>query len=409
MERTILHVDMDAFYAAVEARDDPTLAGAPLIIGALPHERGVVATCSYEARKFGVHSGMNIKDAYRLCPNGIYRHPDMGKYRRVSLRLNEIWRSYADVVERVALDEGYLDVTRTAERHGGARAIARAIKERTRAEIGLTCSVGLGCSMTSAKLASEERKPDGYHEILTPEAFVALAIDRDIRVLHGVGEKTARRLEQAGIFTVRDVRARHDEVIAMLGKPGRQIVDLSFGRDDRPVVSSDEAEAKSIGREITFQKDTADLAFLKDVLIVLSLTLERRLRRLGSYCRTVVLKVTYWNMKGATRSRSGERTDRAYEIYLAAAGALDGLARGPVRLIGIALQELSRDQARQLTFADIGGARDRCLASRWEESVSALQQRYAIDLFPPGAETEGSDRFYDAISRMRERIGGQRP
>ena len=154
MKRIILHVDMDAFYAAVEVRDEPSLAGKPLIIGAMPDERGVVATCSYEARKFGVRSGMNIKDAYRLCPQGVYRHPDREKYRRVSAQLHEIWRSYADVVEHVALDEGYLDITRTAEGFGGPRAVAWKIKDRTKKETGLTCSVGVGYSMTSAASGS---------------------------------------------------------------------------------------------------------------------------------------------------------------------------------------------------------------------------------------------------------------
>ena len=124
MDRQIIHVDMDAFYASVEARDNPALVGKPLIIGSLPQERGVVATCSYEARKFGVHSAMNIKDAYRLCPQGIYMHPDIKKYKLVSSKLHEMWNSYAGVVEYMSLDEGYLDVTRTAEKFGGARAIA---------------------------------------------------------------------------------------------------------------------------------------------------------------------------------------------------------------------------------------------------------------------------------------------
>ncbi|MBR2545439.1 MAG: DNA polymerase IV, partial [Erysipelotrichaceae bacterium] len=162
MEQIIIHVDMDAFYASVETRDDPSLRGKPLIIGSLPHERGVVATCSYEARKFGVHSGMNIKEAYRLCPHGIYRHPDFNKYRTVSRQLHEIWYSYATAAQAVSLDEAYLDVTEQAGNLEGARQIAMTIKKRTREEIGLTCSVGVGYSKTAAKTASEEKKPDGY-------------------------------------------------------------------------------------------------------------------------------------------------------------------------------------------------------------------------------------------------------
>ncbi len=144
MDQIIIHVDMDAFYASVEMRDDPGLVGKPLIIGSLPHERGVVATCSYEARKFGVRSGMNIKEAYRLCPQGIYMHPDFNKYRAVSDRLHDIWNTYASASQTIALDEAYLDVTRRAKDWDGARRIARLIKQRTRDELHLTCSVGVG-------------------------------------------------------------------------------------------------------------------------------------------------------------------------------------------------------------------------------------------------------------------------
>ena len=161
MNQIIIHVDMDAFFASVEMRDHPELRGKPLIIGSLPTERGVVATCSYEARKYGVHSAMNIKEAYRLCPNGIYRHPDFDKYKEVSRQLHEIWNTYASAAENVALDEAYLDVTEQAKDLEGARRIAKIIKERTRQELGLTCSVGVAYSKTAAKMASEEQKPDG--------------------------------------------------------------------------------------------------------------------------------------------------------------------------------------------------------------------------------------------------------
>ena len=248
MERIIIHVDMDAFYASIETRDNPALAGKPLIIGALPQERGVVATCSYEARKYGVHSAQNIKDAYRLCPQGIFMHPNRQKYQRVSEQLHEIWRSYTDILEYVALDEGYLDISLTADKFGGARAIAWKIKERTKTEVGLTCSVGIGYSMTSAKMASEEKNPDGFFEIPTPETLINLIIDRDVKVLYGVGEKTAEKLREARILTVRDVQNNRQKVISMLGKVGQYIADLSLGIDERPVIPYDETDAKSIGR-----------------------------------------------------------------------------------------------------------------------------------------------------------------
>ena len=183
VEQIIIHVDMDAFFAAVEIRDDPSLRGRPLIIGALPGERGVVATCSYEARKYGIHSAMNIKDAYRLCPTGIYRHPNLEKYKAVSQQLHAIWNRYASALEAIAFDEAYLDVTDRAGDFEGAREIGREIKRRIREELALSCSVGVAYSKTAAKIASEEKKPDGYFEIPTPEAFVSLIIDRDVRIL----------------------------------------------------------------------------------------------------------------------------------------------------------------------------------------------------------------------------------
>ncbi len=223
LEQIIIHVDMDAFYASVETRDDPSLRGKALIIGSLPNERGVVATCSYEARKYGVRSGMSIRDAYRLCPGGIYMHPNFGKYKAVSAQLHAIWDSYASASEAIALDEAYLDVTEKAGDWEGARRIAREIKRRTVEELHLTCSVGVAYSKTAAKIASEEKKPDGYFEILSPEDFVSLIRDRDVKVLYTVGSSTAERLYASGIRTVRDVQQRQEDVIRLLGKQGHWI------------------------------------------------------------------------------------------------------------------------------------------------------------------------------------------
>ncbi len=293
MDQIIIHVDMDAFYASVEIRDDPSLRGKPLIIGSLPHERGVVATCSYEARKYGVHSAMNIKEAYRLCPHGVYMHPNFEKYKAVSDQLHEIWNTYATASQYIALDEAYLDVTQRAGDMDGARSIARAIKQRTLDELGLTCSVGVAYSKTAAKTASEEKKPDGYFEIPTAKDFVDLIIDRDVRVLYTVGEKSAEKLYAAGIRTVRDIRSKPEEVAHLLGKQGRWITQLAFGIDDRKVVPYRPDEAKSIGREVTFQKDVEDYGLLSDVLVLLSLCVEHRTKRVGLYGRGVTLKLTY--------------------------------------------------------------------------------------------------------------------
>ena len=399
----ILHVDMDSFYASIESRDNPALRNKPLIIGSLPHERGVVSTCSYEARKYGVHSAMNIKEAYRLCPHGIFMHPNFEKYKKVSAQLHQIWAHYTEIIEYLALDEAYLDLTDVCSSWNEARQIASKIKNRTKKEIGLTCSVGIGYSMTSAKLASEEKKPDGYFEIPDKDTFVNLIIDRDIRVLYGVGKKTAEKLKGMRIKTVRDIQNNKGAVLRLLGnKIGRYVTDLSMGIDERVVTPYLETDAKSIAREVTFQKDTSDISFLKDVLMVLAVSLEHRLNRLNFYARTVTLKITYYNMKGLTRSVSGEATNRAYEIFMTAFEQLRLLAQGgmilPVRLSGISLQNISVFGSRQLTIADVYGHREQLLEARWEKAIQKLEYKYGVKI-----RLENHERLYDVISFMEKR------
>ncbi|MCD7948210.1 MAG: DNA polymerase IV [Oscillospiraceae bacterium] len=403
MDRTIIHVDMDAFYAAVEIRDQPALGGKPLIIGALPHERGVVATCSYEARKFGVGSGMSIKTAYQRCPQGIYMHPNMRKYREVSERLHAIWHDYTDTVEYVAWDEGYLDVTHSAQQFGGAMAIALAIKARTKQELGLTCSVGIGYSKTAAKLGSEEKKPDGLFEVPTPAFFVNLILDRNVRALYSVGAKTAEKLEGAGIFTVRDVRRNRQRVADMLGKHGRQIIALADGIDDRPVVHYEVTDAKSIGREITFQQDIANFGFLTDILIPIAHDISVKLRGIGLYGRTVTLKITYGDMKSITRSKSGEPTNQAEEIFSVAADLLAAVGRKPIRLVGISVQNLTETYTRQLTFDDIGTDQAGRRHDAFAAMLLSLQQKYGLDIAPESAWTS-AERLYGLIAQMEKTL-----
>ena len=363
VDQIILHVDMDAFYASVEIRDNPELAGKPLIIGSLPTERGVVATASYEARKYGVHSGMNIKEAYRLCPKGIYMHPNFDKYRAVSDQLHGIWNDYATAAESIALDEAYLDITETAGDWDGARKIAETIKRRTREEVHLTCSVGIAYSKTAAKTASEEKKPDGYFEIRTPEEFVDLIIDRDVRALYTVGARTAEKLKRVGITTVRDVRDRQDEVVRLLGKHGAHITKMAYGIDDRKVVPYDPLDTKSISRELTFQEDVSDFGLLDDVLFLLAMSVERRAKRKGLHGRGVTLKVTYADMKNITRSRIVVSSDSAATIWQEARDLLGQIEKRPVRLIGAGVYNLTGDDGWQMSLEDY-----------LEESIDEKQQ-----------------------------------
>ena len=405
-EQIIIHVDMDAFYASVEIRDNPALKGKPLIIGALPQERGVVATCSYEARKYGVRSAMNIKEAYRLCPKGIYMHPDFDKYRAVSDRLHEIWNAYAAASETIALDEAYLDVTETAGSWENACGMARAIKQRTREELGLTCSVGVAYSKSAAKAASEEKKPDGYFEIPTPQAYVSLLSERDVRVLYTVGEKTAEKLRRAGIRTVRDVREQADEVIRLLGKQGQWLTRLASGQDDRKVVAYKPEDAKSISRELTFQEDVEDYTFLEDVLLLLALSVERRAERVSLYGEGVTLKLTYADMKSITRSRIVPSTRSAAAVYEETVRLLAQVPRKPVRLIGAGLYHLRGEEGRQLHFDDFLPETELRHREMTKSALERLHRRYCLDFAGHLPQLFRGETLYRTVEYMRRHSNG---
>ena len=279
----------------------------------------------------------------------------------------------------MALDEAYLDVTEQAADLEGARRIARTIKARTRNELKLSCSVGVAYSKTAAKMASEEKKPDGYFEIPTPEDFVRLILDRDVRVLYTVGEKTAEKLNAAGIRTVRDIRSHPEEVIRLLGKQGNWITKIANGEDDRKVVPYRPEDAKSIGREITFQEDVENRELLKDILFLLSLSVINRAERVGLYGKGVSLKLTYANMKSISRSRAGDRIESAIQVYQAACELLDQTDDRPVRLIGVSIYNLSEEGWRQLSFEDFLEDRAAAQRSAVETGLEKLKERYGLD------------------------------
>ena len=405
LKQIIIHVDMDAFYASVEVRDNPSLKGKPLIIGSLPQERGVVATCSYEARKYGVHSAMNIKEAYRLCPNGIYMHPNFDKYRAVSDQLHEIWNTYATAAETIALDEAYLDVTEKAGTWGRACEFARKIKRRTKDEVGLTCSVGIAYSKTAAKMASEEKKPDGYYEIPTKEAFINLIIDRDVRVLYTVGAKTAEKLHKNGIQTVRDIQNRQAEVIQLLGKQGEWITQMARGEDDRKVTAYRPEDAKSISRELTFQEDVSmdDKAFLKDVLLLLAMSVERRAEKVGLYGEGVSLKVTYANMKSITRSRLIPTDRSAAVIYQEAIKLFDQVPQQPIRLIGTGIYHLTGEYGRQIRFDDLLPHVAEEKKQTIHHELLRLRERYGLDFEGNLDKIFHGETLYRTVEYMRKK------
>lgn len=353
-ERVIIHVDMDAFFAAIEVRDNPELVGKPLIIGALPHERGVVSTCSYEARKFGVHSAMNIKEAYRRCPEGIYMHGNMHKYVEASAQIHEIMLRFTDVIEFVALDEGYMDVTDSLKLFGGAEAIGRTLKRDIFEKVGVTCSVGISYCKMAAKIASEEMKPDGFFEIPDRGALLELISTRPVSVINGVGAKTAERLKAMGINTVQDLLQAPPARIHSLGKTGEEIFRMASGMDDRPVVP--DSDAKSIGREYTFQENITDTEVLKNTLLLLAGDVSFRAKKRGVWGKTVTLKLKFSDMKSITRSKSGKAVNSSRFIYNCGAELLDNVKMvKSVRLIGISLgglQHTKEEEFEQLSLFD---------------------------------------------------------
>ncbi len=389
---------MDAFYASVEMRDNPSLVGKPVIIGAPPNMRGVVSTCSYEARKYGVHSAMNIKEAYRLCPNGVFLVPDFHKYHAVSEQLHEIWSEYASAMEAIALDEAYLDVTTTAGDFDTARDFAMEIKRRVLEEVGLSCSVGLAYSKCAAKTASEEKKPNGFFEIQTPDDFVNLMIDRDVRSLYGVGTKTAEKLHSAGIDTVGDVRLREKDVIDMLGRMGRYVVDLAFGHDDSKVVPYRPEDAKSVSRELTFQEDVYDFWLLSDVLLLLSMSVIDRASSYGLHGSGVSLKVTYSDMKSITRSRVTGYCDDAISVHKEAVSMLEEVSNRPIRLIGVGIYNLTDAKAKQTTLDSVLGESDK--EAELQEALAFIRKKYKIDTLDE-SQASGWENLHMLAEHMR--------
>ncbi len=399
MNRIIIHVDMDAFFASVEIRDNPSFKNKPLIIGSLPKERGVVSTCNYIAREFGIHSAMNIKDAYKLCPNGVYMHPNFEKYKKVSDQIHAIWEDYTDEMEAIALDEAYLDVTDKVRNLDDARVIAHTIKQRVLDEIGLTCSVGLAYSKVAAKTASEEKKPNGYFEILNENDFVQLVINRDVGELYTVGKKTCELLNKNGIYKIYDIQNNKEKMIQLLGKRGEFIYDLSYGIDERELKPYKRENAQSMSREITFQKDVEDYDFLKDVLFLLALCVEKQLRKYHLHGMGVSLKVTYSNRKTITRSRIVHSCDYAIEIQKEAVLLLSQIEQNKIRLIGTGVYNLSNLPIKQLSFHDTSIEE---ISKLTNDEIQRLSLKYNLDFEHNISKLYNMEVLFRTIEYMRK-------
>ena len=352
MKRSIIHLDMDAFYAAIEERDNPELRGKPVIVGAQPGKRGVVSTCNYEARKYGVHSAMSSSEAYRRCPHAIFIPCHFEKYQEASRQVHAIMEQYTDQIEFLSLDEGYMDVTGSEMLFGDAEAIARAIQRQVFETVGTTCSVGVGYNMLTAKLASEEKKPNGFFVIEDQENFCKLMSARPVGILYGIGKRTVERLRTMGIRTVGDLASAAPARLLSLGKLGPELQDYAKGIDHRKVTPN--APPKSIGKEITFPEDVKDKDVLLDTLLLLSRQVSDRLLKQDLFCRTVTLKVKFSDMQGITRSMSGKMIHHADDLYQIVKELFLQLQLfQPIRLIGVTAGNLSDAGYEQLHFGDM--------------------------------------------------------
>src|SRR5256712_12999707 len=306
--RSILHVDMDAFYASIEQLDNPEYKGKPVIVGADPKGgsgRGVVAACSYEARKFGVHSALPISRAWKLCPEGVYVRPRMDRYVEVSHEAMDVFRRYTDLVEPLSIDEAFLDITGSVALLGSPVEIARSIKKDIRKATGLTASVGLAPNKFLAKIASDLKKPDGL-VVLKEDGVEQFLRDLPISRLWGVGPKTEVRLHEMGFRTIGQLaRAPRESLVRALGSLGEHLYQLSHGKDDRPVVP--DWERKSVGTETTFDEDTDDRDLLLRTILELSDHVAERLRKDDFRARKATLKLRYSNFSTHTKQHSFDK------------------------------------------------------------------------------------------------------
>jgi DNA polymerase IV len=372
IERTILHVDMDAFFAAVEQRDRPELRGKPVIVGGGgPNQRGVVSTASYEARKYGVHSAMPLREAGRRCPDGIFLPVDGRKYLRVSREVMAILRRYTPLVEPISIDEAFLDVTGSRDLFGDGPTIARSIKDAVRDEVRLTISVGVARTKLVAKIASDLEKPDGL-VVVPPGTEAAFLAPLDIGRLWGVGAKTGAALREYGVRTMGDLAALPVDLLERrFGKHGPTLSERARGIDADRVVGEGEA-AKSVGHEHTFDVDTSDRETIERTLLAMSDGVAGRLRASGVRASTVTVKIRDSSFRTITRQRTlPEPTDLTEPIYRTALELARSEIRGlRIRLLGVTASHLG--EREQLGLFPTDDPRRRSAI----EAADRLRRRY---------------------------------
>ena len=347
MVKKIIHIDMDAFYASIEQRDNPELRGKPIAVGK-GSERGVVAAASYEARKYGVHSAMSSKVAKDKCPQLIFVSNRMEVYKAISLEIMEIFLDYTDLVEPLSIDEAFLDVTTNKKHMQSATLIAREIKERIREKTGLTASAGVSINKFLAKTASDYDKPDGLY-VIRPEEAEAFVESLPIEKFHGVGRVTAGKMHRLGIQTGKDLKKQS---LAWMnrhfGKVGLHYYNISRAIDERPV--NPQRIRKSVGTERTFEKDLQENFEIITALYHIERELMRRMEKSGSFGRTLTLKVKFSDFRQITRSKTMDQPIADFQtLHHNAKDILAGinLQQKKIRLLGLSVSQLDEKKGGQ--------------------------------------------------------------
>lgn len=375
MQRRIIHVDMDEFFAAVEKLDRPELRGRCLLIGGDPRGRGVVSTASYEARRFGCRSAMPMSTAIRLCPQAIVLPPRGQRYADVSSQVFDVLAQFTPLVEPLSIDEAFLDVTGCERLLGTAEQIARQIKDRIRSQVGLTASVGLAPNKFLAKLASDLQKPDGL-VVIEPARIHDVLDPLPVTKIWGVGPAAAAEMEKIGVRTIGQLRQLSlQRLTRQFGSMGEHYHRLAGGLDDRDVTP--DSQAKSIGQEETFPQDLEDLDELRRVLLGQVEQVARRLRRSQMVARSVHLKIRYGDFTTLSRSSTIEQpTDVTDELWSASRGLLDEWARTsyrPLRLLGMSASNLAPRAGRQLSLFE---APEHQRQQRLDQAIDRVTERF---------------------------------
>jgi DNA polymerase-4 len=344
--RTFFHVDLDAFFASVEQNDDPSLKGKPVIVGAIPGHRGVVSTCSYEARVFGVRSAMPISEAYRRCPGGVYLSPRIGRYSEASAEVMEVFRSFTPEVQRVSIDEAFLDMTGTERLWGPPETAARLLKDGVASKTKLSISIGVGPNRYVAKIASGLRKPDGL-VIVPSERVEAFMLELPLAKLWGAGEKTQERFRELGIGSVAELAAFGEvQLGSLFGKAGGAFLYGAARGREAGMLSPGDPSSRSMSAETTFERDCSDRECVEDVLMSLSGELAYRLWSEGLKSRTLVLKLRLHDFTTVSRRKARGRYYLASsDAFADALALLDGTwdGRTEIRLLGLGFADLESE------------------------------------------------------------------